>query len=283
MEAKAYEDIAAFESEHWWFTGRRAIIDRVLSRLPLPEDPRILEIGCGSGGNLEMLSRYGRVYAGEYNEEALGVAARRGIAKGLAHCALPDVFPFENESFDLIALFDVLEHIDDDRASLLTIHRHLAPTGILVLTVPMFPFLWSGHDVYNHHYRRYTRSELSARLHQAGFETIYESYFNFWLFPVVSLVRGVKNVLGRNDDAGDLSLPPRPLNLALGRLLASEALVMGRVRLPFGVSSIVCATPRSGAPTEDSHGSFAPYSPARPRGRDGWQHRRKRAKHNTWS
>ena len=243
MEAVAYRDMAALEDSHWWFVGRRQIIDALLSKLPLRRDADVLEIGCGSGGNLPMLARYGRLSAGEYNEEARRLAAKRGVATRVAPCALPGEFPFDDETFDLVVMFDVLEHIEDDAASLAAVRRHLANKGWLVMTVPAFPFLWSGHDVHNHHFRRYTRALLNQRLRDAGFTPGYQSFFNFWLFPAVALVRLVRKLIGGNTAGGDLAMPPKPVNALLARLFASERAAMGRFALPFGVSYIISAQP----------------------------------------
>jgi SAM-dependent methyltransferase len=242
MDATAYRDMAALEDHHWWFAGRRRIIDALLATLPLRRDAEVLEIGCGSGGNLPMLARYGRLSAGEYNDEARSIAAARGVGR-IAPCALPDTFPFDNEVFDLVVMFDVLEHIEDDAASLAAVRRHLAAEGWLVMTVPAFPFLWSGHDVHNHHFRRYTRALLNRRLRDAGFKPGYQSFFNFWLFPAVALVRLVKKLIGGSDTSGDLVMPPQPVNRLLARLFASERFAMGRFALPFGVSYIISAQP----------------------------------------
>ncbi|MHA1554473.1 MAG: class I SAM-dependent methyltransferase [Alphaproteobacteria bacterium] len=242
MEPKAYREMADLEERHWWFVGRRRIIDALLRRLPLPRQARLLEIGCGSGGNLSMLARYGTVSAGEYDDETRARAASRQIADRVSSCELPNEFPFPNESFDLIAMFDVLEHIADDAETLSVIRDRLNKDGWLLLTVPMFPFLWSAHDVYNHHQRRYTRSDLASKLRNAGFDPIFQSYYNFWLFPLVAAVRLVKNLLGE-DTAGDLSMPPNALNRVLAMLFSSERHAMGRVALPFGVSYILAARP----------------------------------------
>ena len=242
MDAKAYREMAALEDRHWWFVARRRIIDALLGRLPLPPRARVLEIGCGSGGNLAMLARHGRLSAGEYDAEARRRASARKIAERVAACELPAVFPFDDEVFDLIVMFDVLEHIEDDAASLAAVRRHLAADGWLVLTIPAFPFLWSAHDTYNRHVRRYTRAALIERLRNSGFAPTYLSFFNFWLFPLVVLVRAIKKIR-QLKYAGDLSMPPPLVNNLLASLFASERVAMGRFPLPFGVSLIVAARP----------------------------------------
>ncbi|MBV8772323.1 MAG: class I SAM-dependent methyltransferase, partial [Deltaproteobacteria bacterium] len=110
MDAALYPRIAAVEDTHWWFAGRRAICERMLDRLRLPADARILELGCGSGGNFPMLARRGQLYAIDQDESALGFAASRRLAK-LARGSLPG-HPFAEGRFDLVVMTDVLEHLD---------------------------------------------------------------------------------------------------------------------------------------------------------------------------
>ena len=246
MDAAAYREMAALEDRHWWFVGRRRITDALLWRPALPPEASVLD-GCGSGGNLTMLARYGRLSAGEFDAEARRLAAARGVAARVASCELPAVFPFDSERFDLIVMFDVLEHIEDDLATLAAVRRHLADGGWFVLTVPAFPFLWSPHDTYNHHFRRYTRAGLMKRLADAGLRPAYCSFFNFWLFPLIALFRTIRK-FGRDNEIGDLAMPPAPINRVLAALFSSERFAMGRLSLPFGVSLILTArAPRVGS------------------------------------
>jgi SAM-dependent methyltransferase len=243
MDPALYPRMAAVEDEHWWFASRRAICAHMLDRIALPDGAAILEPGCGTGGNFAMLARRGRLYAMDADESALRFAAARGLAQ-LARGSLPDDIPFGDLRFDLVVMTDVLEHLDDEAASLAALHARLQPGGWLLMTVPAMPFLWSDHDATHHHRRRYQARELRARVAAAGFRIDYLSYYNFVLFPVIAAVRlmgrlrsGATGGNGRHD----LAMPPRVLNSLLFRLFSSERHVLGAMRIPAGVSLIVLA------------------------------------------
>lgn len=242
MEASEYETMAALERDHWWFAARRKIVDALLRRSAVPDGARVLEVGCGSGGNLELLSRHGEVWALEMDETARHRAAARGIAREVDHARLPEVEPFPGRRFDLIVMLDVLEHIQQDREVLARLRESLAPGGRIMVTVPAFPSLWSAHDEALHHCRRYTRRGLRDVFLAAGLQISYLSYFNVALFLPVAAVRFAGRMLGRRG-ASDLSLPARPVNALLRGVFASERAWIGRVRAPFGVSLVAVAAP----------------------------------------
>ena len=155
MEEEIYHKTAAYEEGHWWFKGRRCIIEKVLHDLSLPSKPKILEMGCGTGGNLSLLSQYGEVYGVELDNFARNYASKRHIGPILPG-SLPHEIPYQDNFFDLIALLDVLEHVEEDGLSLVQLHKKLKPGGYLLITVPAFPALWSAHDEAHHHKRRVT-------------------------------------------------------------------------------------------------------------------------------
>ncbi len=243
MERHVYLRMTALEDRHWWFVARRRILAEVLTRcIDLPASADILEAGCGTGGNLAMLARFGRVRAIEPNAEARALASGKGdfdIRDG----RLPDGLPFAPDSFDLVAALDVVEHLDDDVASLRSLADVLRPDGHLLITVPAFAFLWSEHDVQHHHKRRYTKARLLRAVTDAGLAPVAASYFNTWLFPLAAAVRMAKNLLhikGVDDDA----MPPAVLNRLLAAVFASERWLIGRVPLPFGLSILmICRKP----------------------------------------
>lgn len=241
MEDSLYKLMAMYEDKHWWFVARRRIIDALLSRLNLPKPASILEVGCGTGGNLSLLSKYGTVRAVEANDFARHKAEERHVAVSVQAAHLPDAMPKMDERFDLITMFDVLEHIDEDPETLTLLRGYLKPEGKLCLTVPAMPFLWSGHDVANHHKRRYTKQSLTKVVTNAGYKPSYISYFNIWLFPVVAATRVISRALGIRQDKSDLSMPAPWLNNLLERLFASERNWIGKTQMPFGVSLIMSA------------------------------------------
>jgi SAM-dependent methyltransferase len=172
MELAAYQSLRDSQDHHWWFVGRRRIVARLIERfVPLPAAARVLEAGCGYGGNLAMLGQLGEVHAFEFDDEARAHATRLA-PRPVAYGRLPDAIGFDGERFDLVAMLDVLEHIDDDVASLRSLGDRLAPGGAVLLTVPAVPWLWSEHDVIHQHKRRYTRTLLKERLHEAEFEIV---------------------------------------------------------------------------------------------------------------
>jgi SAM-dependent methyltransferase len=243
MERHVYLRMTALEDRHWWFVARRRILTEALTRcVDLPASPDILEAGCGTGGNLSMLARFGRVTAIEPNAEARALAAKKGdfdIRDG----RLPDGLPFAPSSFDLVAALDVVEHLADDVASLRALANVLRPDGRLLITVPAFAFLWSEHDVQHHHKRRYTKARLIRAVADAGLAPVAASYFNTWLFPLAAAVRMAKNLLGIKGIDDDV-MPPAALNRMLTAIFASERRLIGRVPLPFGLSILMICRKR---------------------------------------
>jgi len=233
------------DDRHWWFAARRRIVMELLSGALGPGGPaagrrlRLLDIGCGAGATLRELARFGDAY-GVDAEPGEVEAARRRSGRDVRLGRLPEPIPFEDESFDVVTLLDVLEHTDDDAASLATVARLLRPGGLLLCTVPAYRFLWSEHDVMNEHRRRYTRPVLRTRLEAAGFSVRKISYYNTFLFPPIAAVRllRARRKPGGGPDLGEVAAP---LNGILRGVFAAERHWLRLGSFPFGVSVLAIA------------------------------------------
>jgi len=243
MDQLVYQRMASHEETHWWFVARRRIIARLIRlfvRQDRKSDLRILEVGCGTGGNLAMLKQFGAVTATECDEEA------RSIAKGksgieIRDGRLPELAEITEEDFDLIVLLDVLEHVEDDLGALRSLARRHGEKGRLLVTVPAHPWLWSAHDETHHHFRRYTRATLRNVAEDAGYTIEAMGYYNSLLFPLVILVRFLKKALGR--DTADDAMPGPAVNGILKNIFALERNIVGRIPMPTGLSLYMVATP----------------------------------------
>ena len=244
-----FQPLEALESDYFWFTARNNLVLWVASRY-FPFAGVILDLGCGTGLMLTGMERvYPRafLYGADLYPEALVLASRRLERAILLQTDIRSL-PFEHE-FDLIGIFDVLEHIEDDEAVLGGINRALVPGGGLLMTVPQHPKLWSRQDEHSHHVRRYMASELKAKLIKCGFKVVFETSFVSILFPFMALSRLLKGRLSKlpfskwikDDPMAELKMP-RMLNRLFGRLMSIElSIIKSGVSLPFGGSLLLAA------------------------------------------
>lgn len=243
-----FKSLDQIEDRHFWFRARKRVVAAVVRDLTarFKAGFHVLELGCGNGGMLRLLkdcSPGGTVVGMDLFAEGLRFARNR------CDCALVQGDagrpPF-GEQFQIVGMFDVLEHIEQDVAALRDVRRMLAPGGAIVITVPAHMSLWSYFDVAAHHARRYSTDELATKLKIADFDVQYVTQFMGAIYPLVWLGRRVKAVLGASGDAvkqtqQELRITPG-LNAILDRALAGEeTMIRSRRKLTLGTSILAVA------------------------------------------
>lgn len=222
--------IAQLEDSHFWFAGRRALVQRLLDRHLDRRARAALDVGCGTGSFLPVLERYA--------DRVVGIDPLAGARSGPIVAGIAERMPFEEGSFDLAVALDVLEHVDD-RAAVGELARVVRPGGWTVVTVPAFPSLWSERDERAGHRRRYRRSQLVNLLESADFVVAETAYYQFLLFPLLVMSRAIGRLRPR---AADLEEEPPPtLNRLLRRLGELEVRLGKYVRWPWGSTLAVAA------------------------------------------
>lgn len=242
MDRIVYDRMAAHDSTHWWYRARRDILADYITRYArLPAAARILEIGCGTGHNLPMLARFGQVDAIEIDPAARAIASQR-LGRAVGSAPLPELGDIERHAYDMVAVLDVVEHIDQDVAALKAMAECLKPGGKILITVPAHQWMWSAHDVVNHHKRRYSKRTLTEALKAAGLSWRKLGYFNSLLFPAAVAARAVGRLTGKDDS--DDSPPAKPINTLFEAIFRLERHAVGKLPFPPGLSLIVLAEPK---------------------------------------
>ncbi len=243
MEPEEYASIYALEQSHWWYVGMWGIVTGLLDKyLPQTSNLEVLDAGCGTGGMMLALSRYGRVTGIDASNIAVGYCHERGL--GRAFLASVVDLPFHDESFDLVTSFDVLYHVNvaDDVHALREFYRVLRPGGTLCLRLPAFDWLRSAHDRIVHTRHRYTASEVRRKVELAGFRPLKVSYANSLLFPLAVGSRLLQRLSGSGRQAASDVQAASPLtNRALLTILAVESQLLRAVNLPVGLSVLCVA------------------------------------------
>jgi SAM-dependent methyltransferase len=248
MRQDLYEDLYTKEHSHWWHVGKRTLVFGLLNRY-LPkgkssQSRQALDLGCGTGLNLEHLERYAKTTGTDYFEEALRFCRERGHTM-LCKADAVDL-PFADGTFDIATALDVIEHLDDDYAALQELRRVMRPGGILVVSVPAYRFLWTYWDDILGHRRRYTTGMLRKVAERAGFRVRKLSYSNALTLAPAMAVRVSKSAIykasarqgkPRNPKTDFMTLP-RPINDALIGYYKLESKLLKRAALPFGLSVI---------------------------------------------
>lgn len=243
MRPREYRVMYEIEEDYWWYRGLRALLLELLARyVPPGTRPRILDAGCGTGANLQLLLKHTDAIGVDIAEEAIAFCRVRGIPADRALVASLLELPFPDDFFDLNFSFDVICNIQDDVSAFAEIGRVTKPGGRVIAQLPAYPFLWSAHDVAVGHKRRYTAGDLASRIGRAGLSVERITYLNAFLFPLQVIARLSRRKESVNGNAhSDLKPLPHLLNSALARLFAAEMRAAPHMRFPYGLSLLVVA------------------------------------------
>src|SRR5688500_13575893 len=273
MQQHTYAIMDRVEDKHWWFVGRRAILESFMRMIaqrsrsgfssefsttpsaeaadtpPIQEgssrqeirDPqstiRILDVGCGTGANLEMLSQFGQAEGVDVSDDALEFCRRKGLSvqKGLA-----ETLPYAEETFDITTALDVVEHLDDDIAGIKEMHRVTKTGGRSLIFVPAFMWLWGVQDDISNHRIRYTKKQIVERLETAGFTVERATYANFTFFARILGGRTLMRITGIKPESEN-NVNVSALNGIFGKIFSAERFLLQRDNITYGVSSVIIA------------------------------------------
>jgi ubiquinone/menaquinone biosynthesis C-methylase UbiE len=251
MDPKFYREYYTLEREHWWFTARLGILEKLVQSKIANQrtDLKILNVGVATGATSEMLAKYGEVTSVEYDQDCCDFLLEKTGIEAI-NASLTEL-PFEDNSYDLVCAFDVIEHIEDDSLAVSEINRVLKPEAKYFVTVPAFQFLWSNHDVVNHHFRRYKKGQLNGLFSSNGCKIEFSSYFNFWLFFPIAAVRVILNLLpsrkkeSSSGSDNEVMSSSKILNKILFTVFSSEkGLLSTGIKFPLGISIVSLGSKR---------------------------------------
>jgi SAM-dependent methyltransferase len=242
MEQHTYAIMNRVEDSHWWFVGRRAILESfmrgIVAEIRNPKSEiRILDVGCGTGANLEMLAQFGESEGVDVSDDALEFCKAKGLT---VHKGLAESLPFTDESFEIVTALDVVEHLDDDLAGLKEMHRVLKTGGRTLIFVPAFMWLWGVQDDISNHRIRYTKKQIVERLKLAGFEIERATYANWTFFAPILAGRTIMKITGIKPESEN-NVNVSALNGIFGKLFSAERFWLNNFNFPFGVSIVITA------------------------------------------
>ncbi len=237
MQKYLYKDLYLLEDKHWWHINKRGLVKFYIKQF-LSGNHKILDVGCGTGKNIETFSEYGICFGIDSSPEAISFCKKRGIKNVIRGNV--EKMPYPNKSFNIVTALDVLEHVDDSK-SLREIHRIIQDKGIIIVTVPAFPQLWSKWDEVLHHKRRYTEKSLKNLLQKNDFKVLKISYMYSFLILPVFFIRFIKKFFYKNHYPSDFKLSNKIVNRLLGSISALERFLIPHTNLPFGTSLIAIA------------------------------------------
>ena len=242
MQQHTYAIMDEVEGSHWWFVGRRAILESFLQTIVQSltskvQDLRILDVGCGTGANLEMLSQFGEAEGVDVSDDALEFCRLKGLKaqKGLA-----ETLPYADETFELTTALDVVEHLDDDVAGLKEMFRVTKRGGYSLIFVPAFMWLWGVQDDISNHRIRYTKKQIVERLEKAGYTIERATYANWTFFAPILGGRVFMKLTGIKPESEN-NINISALNGLFGKFFGAERFWLRNFNFPIGVSIVVVA------------------------------------------
>jgi len=242
MQQHTYEIMNRVEDKHWWFVGRRAILESFLGTIrnelkTQNSKLKILDVGCGTGANLEMLANFGEPEGVDVSDDALEFCKAKGLK---VHKGLAEELPFEDESFDVVTALDVVEHLDDDIGGLREMNRVMKKSGRALIFVPAFMWLWGVQDDVSNHRIRYTKKQIVERLEKSGFEIERATYANWTFFAPILAGRTLMKITGIKPESEN-NVNVSALNGIFGKIFSAEKLWLKNFDFPFGVSIVITA------------------------------------------
>ena len=234
------EATARAERDHFWFHGFRRFITPLLQQAAEGHaTPDILDCGCGTGNNLQLLRKYGHAVGIDLTFSGLKYATSRGD-RLVAQASVTDL-PFPDAAFDIVTSFDVVYALPDaaEKAAVSEMFRVLRAGGHLVLNVAALESLRGNHSVLGGEVRRYSRSRLSWALERGGFEIRRLTYTNASILPLVAGTRWLQRIRGHQESSAEITVPSAPINTVLTGVLAAESVALRYMDMPLG-SSVLC-------------------------------------------
>lgn len=253
MNDAEYQKLYELETTYWWHVGRRYIISSFIDNLISSSSKfdngnqaeeltgaKILDVGSGTGENLKFLSQFGETIGIDNSERAVEFSKKRGLNN--LKIGEAENLPFADNSFELVTMLDLLEHISNDSRALKEANRTLKPKGHLLVTVPAYPSLWSEHDEALNHKRRYSKRELTKKIEQEGFLIKRASFAITTFLPPISLYRALQNASRQKTESKtSYVFLPGWLNKIFIGVLRAEAKAIKKIDLPFGLSLVALA------------------------------------------
>lgn len=240
MESRRYDILYKHEANHWWFKGRRKLLEAIIKDLPQKPPLKILDSGCCTGYNLYLLSKYGKVYGVDTERKAVAYCKKRGFSRTrLLKNGLK--IPFKDNYFDIVTSLDVIEHVTKDKEYLKELYRILAPGGHLILFTPAIKLLWSHLDIKSHHIRRYDKKMLASKVKGTQFAIKEIKYFNYLMFSPILLIRLLQKLpmFKEKDWGSELIVYNRFINKIQTLIFYLDVWSVKWLSPPIGVSLLV--------------------------------------------